>query len=52
MLWGVGITIMIARVMKGVAPGQESKENERDMTAKMDHGGLESAQHPETTQEI
>jgi hypothetical protein len=50
-LWGAGITNMIAKVMKGVAPGQEAREKERDETARMDGGGLEASQHADTTQE-
>ena len=42
---------MIAKVMKGVAPGQEVRERERDKTAGMDGGGLEASQHADTTQE-
>jgi len=50
-VWGAGITIMIAKVMQGVAPGQEAREKERDKTAGMDGGGLEASQHADTTQE-
>jgi len=50
-LWGVGITNMIAKVMKGVAPGQEVREKDTEMTARMDGGGLEASQHADTTQE-
>ena len=50
-LWGAGITNMIAKVVKGVAPGQEAREEERDKTASMDGGGLEASQHADTTQE-
>jgi len=50
-LWGAGITNMIAKVVKGVAPGQEAREKERDKTARMDGGGLEASQHAATTQE-
>jgi len=35
-LWGAGITNMIAKIMKGVASGQEAREKERDETAEMD----------------
>jgi hypothetical protein len=49
--WGAGITNMIAKVVKGVAPGQEAREKERDKTARMDGGGLEASQHADTTQE-
>jgi len=45
----VGITNMIAKVMKGMAPGQEVRENEREMTARTDGGGLEASQHADTT---
>jgi len=34
-LWEAGITHMIAKVMKGVPPGQEPRVNERDKTAGM-----------------
>jgi len=50
-LWGVGITNMITKVMKGVAPGQEARKIERDKTAKMDGGGLEASQHADSMQE-
>jgi len=50
-LWGAGITNMIAKVMNGVAPGQDAREKEIDKTAKMDGGGLEASQHADTTQE-
>jgi hypothetical protein len=49
-LWGVGITNMIAKVMKGVAPRQEAREKGRDKTAGMHGGGLEVLQHADTTQ--
>jgi len=48
-LCGVAITYMTAKVMKGVAPGQEAREKERDKTANMDGGGLEASQHADTT---
>jgi len=51
MLWGAAITHMIAKVMIGVAPGQEVREKERDKTAGMDGRGLEASQHADTTQE-
>jgi len=50
-VWGAGITNMIAKIMKGVAPGQEAREKERDETARMDGGRLEASQHPDTPQE-
>jgi len=50
-LWEAGIPNMIATVMKGVAAGQESREKERDMTAMMDHGGLEASQLADTMQQ-
>jgi hypothetical protein len=50
-LWGAGITNMIAKIMKGVAPGQEAREKERDETAGLDSGGLEASQHADTTRE-
>jgi len=46
-----GITNIIAKVMKGVAPGQEMREKERDKTAKMDGGRLEASQQADTMQE-
>jgi len=49
-LWGAGITNMIAKVMEGVAPGQEAREKERDKTSKLDGGGREASQHADTTQ--
>jgi len=49
-VWGVGITNMIAMIMKGVAPGQEVRENERHETARMDGGGLVDSQHADTPQ--
>jgi len=49
--WGAGITNMIAKVMEGVAPGQEARGKERDKTAGMDGGGLEASQHADTMQE-
>jgi len=42
---------MIAKVMKGVASGEEAREKERDKTARMDGGELEASQHADTTQE-
>jgi hypothetical protein len=42
---------MIVKVLNGVAPGQEVREEERDKTARMDGGGLEASQHADTTQE-
>jgi len=50
-LWGAGIANMLAKVIKGVAPGQEARKKERDKTAKMDGGGLEASHHADTTQE-
>jgi hypothetical protein len=41
-LWGGGITVMLANIMKGVASCQESSKKERDKTTTMDSGGLES----------
>jgi len=41
-LLGAVITKMIAKVMRGVAPGQEAKDQEGDETAGMDSGGLEA----------
>jgi len=42
---------MIAKVMKGVAPDQESREKGRDKTAQMDGGRPEATQHADTTEE-
>jgi len=42
-LWGAGITNMIAMVFKGVAPGQEGREKEREVIARTDCGGLEAS---------
>jgi len=50
-LWGAGITNMIAKIMKGVASGQEVREKERDETAGTDGGGLQASQHADTTRE-
>jgi hypothetical protein len=50
-LWGAGITNMIAKVMKGVPPGQEAREKKRHKPAGMDGRGLEASQHVDTTQE-
>jgi len=51
MVWAAGITNIIIRVIKGVAPGQEAREKQRDKTAKMDGRGLEASRHSGTTQE-
>jgi len=51
MVWGAGITNMIAKTMKGVEHGQEEREKDREVTARMDSGGLGTSQHPDTTQE-
>ena len=50
-LWGAGITNMIAKVMKGVAPGQGAREKEREKAARMDGGGLEASKHADRKQE-
>jgi len=50
-LLGAGITTMVARVMKRVAPGHDARETERDKTAKMDGEGLEASQHADIMQE-
>jgi len=50
-LWGAGVRIMIAKVMKGVAPGLEGREKQRDKTVRMDGWGPEASQHADTTQE-
>jgi hypothetical protein len=42
---------MIAKVMKGVAPGQEARESESEKTAKMDGRGLEVSQHAVKSQD-
>jgi hypothetical protein len=42
---------MIAKIMKGVAPGQEAREKERDKTTEMDGGALEAWQHADKTRE-
>jgi hypothetical protein len=34
---------MIAKMMKGVPQGEEGREKERQMTARMDGGGLEAS---------
>jgi len=51
MVWGTGITNMIAKTMKGVAQGQEDRVIEREVTARTDGGGLEASQHADTTRE-
>ena len=50
-LWGAGITNMIAKVLKCVVPGQAVREKESKKAARMDGGGLDTAQHADTTQE-
>jgi len=40
---------MIAKIMKGVAPGQEAGEEESDKAAGMDCEGLEASPHADTT---
>jgi hypothetical protein len=47
---GEGITHMVAKVMKEVAPGQEVRENLRVKAAKMDSEGLEALQHADRLQ--
>ena len=42
---------MIAKVMKGVAPGQDVRQKESKMTARTDGGELEASQHADTTRE-
>jgi hypothetical protein len=49
--WGVGITNIIAKEMKGVAPGQDLREKKREQTARMDCGRVEALQHADTTRE-
>jgi len=46
-----GITIIIGKVIEGVAPGEEVREKERDKTARMESGGLEASQQAHSTQE-
>jgi len=50
-VWGVGITNMMVKIMKAVAPGEEARKQERDETARLDGGGLEASQHADTPQE-
>jgi len=50
-LWGVCITNLIARVMKGVTPGWEAGEKECHNIAGMDGWGLEASPHADTTEE-
>jgi len=50
-LWVAGITDIITKFMKGVAPGQEAREEGRDKTARMNGGWLEASQHADTMQE-
>jgi len=50
-LWWAGIINLIAMARKGVAPGQNAREKERDQTARMNGGGLEVLQHADMTQE-
>jgi hypothetical protein len=48
MLRGAGSTNMIAKLLNGIAPGEQEKAREK--TARMDGGGLEALQHADTTQ--
>jgi len=50
-LWGAGIPNMIANVLKGVAPAQEGREEEREVTVRTDGGWLEASQQADTTRE-
>jgi hypothetical protein len=50
-VWGAGITNKIAKTMKGVAQGQQEREREREVTARMDSGGLEDSQHADRMRE-
>jgi hypothetical protein len=50
-LWGAGITNMIAKIMTGVASGQDAREKERDETAETDGGGLQASQYADMTLE-
>jgi len=50
-LWGAGITNINAKVLKGVAPCQDARDEHRGKTAKMDGGGLEDSHDADTTQE-
>jgi hypothetical protein len=51
MVWGAGITNMIAKTMKAVEQGQEEREKGREVTARTDSGGLGTSQHADMTQE-
>jgi len=51
MLWGAGITNMITKLMRVVAPGQEGREKDREMTVGRHGVGLEASQHADTTRE-
>jgi len=50
-LWGVGITNMIAYLMKPAVPGQEVRKKGIDKTVGTDGGGLGTSQHSDTMQE-
>jgi len=46
-MWGADITAMIAKMMKGVTPRYQARQEEREETVGMDGGGLEVWQHPD-----
>jgi len=50
-VWGAGVTNIIVKVLKRVAPGQEARERESDESTRMDGRGLEASQHADTRQE-
>jgi len=47
----LGIRILMAMVMRTVAPGLEVREKDRETTNKMDSGRLEASEHADTTEE-
>jgi carbon monoxide dehydrogenase subunit G len=51
MVWGAGIMNIIAKTMKVVAHVEEERERNRQVTVRMDGGGLEASQHADTTRE-
>ena len=48
-VWVAGTTNMIAKTMNGVGQGQEGRDRDTEVTAKMDRGGLQASQHADTT---
>jgi hypothetical protein len=48
---GAGIKNMIAKTMNGVGQGQEVREREREVTVRMDGGGLEASHLADTMRE-